>query len=391
MLNFVYDNKTELIFGKGTQHEVGQRLKVFNKKVLLHYGGGSIKRTGLYNDVVKSLKDANVDYVELGGVQPNPVLTKVHEGIELCRKEDVGIILAVGGGSAIDSAKAIALGFGYDGDVWDFYLSKEEPTHTPLPVATILTIPAAGSESSPNTVITNEETRRKLGYGSGKLRPVFSIINPELFCTLPHHQMANGISDMMSHIFERYFTRTLHTDLSDSLCEATLRIIMKNARILNNNLYDYDAWAEIAFCGNIAHNNLLGIGREQDWACHAMEHEMSAIYHVAHGAGLSVITPAWMKHVAPKHREMFLQFAVNVMGIDGSYRSGDTLIREAILRLTNFYKELGLPVTMEELGITAQYFSRMAEQATNVNGTIGSLEKLTMEDVKQIYKLACRS
>ncbi|MDO4410909.1 MAG: iron-containing alcohol dehydrogenase [Akkermansia sp.] len=391
MLNFVYDNKTELIFGKGTQHEVGQRLKVFNKKVLLHYGGGSIKRTGLYNDVVKSLKDAHVDYVELGGVQPNPVLTKVHEGIELCRKEDVGIILAVGGGSVIDSAKAIALGFGYDGDVWDFYLSKEEPTHTPLPVATILTIPAAGSESSPNTVISNEETRRKLGYGSGKLRPVFSIINPELFCTLPHHQMANGISDMMSHIFERYFTRTLHTDLSDSLCEATLRIIMKNARILNNNLYDYDAWAEIAFCGNIAHNNLLGIGREQDWACHAMEHEMSAIYHVAHGAGLSVITPAWMKYVAPKHREMFLQFAVNVMGIDGSYRSGDTLIREAILRLTNFYKELGLPVTMEELGITAQYFSRMAEQATNVDGTIGSLEKLTMEDVKQIYKLACRS
>lgn len=208
-------------------------------------------------------------------------------------------MLAVGGGSVIDSAKAIALGVPYSGDVWDLYLSKKQPDFEPLPVATVLTIPAAGSESSPNTVITNEETRRKLGYGAPTLRPVFSIINPELFFTLPHRQMANGVSDMMSHIFERYFTRTLHTDLSDGLCEATLRTIMRNARILNGNLNDYDAWAEIAFSGNIAHNNLLGVGREQDWACHAMEHELSALYHVDHGAGLAVVTPAWMKYVSP--------------------------------------------------------------------------------------------
>lgn len=220
----------------------------------------------------------------------------------------------------------------------------------------MLTIPAAGSESSPNTVITNEETRRKLGYGAPALRPVFSIINPELFFTLPHRQMANGVSDMMSHIFERYFTRTLHTDLSDGLCEATLRTIMRNARILNGNLHDYDAWAEIAFSGNIAHNNLLGVGREQDWACHAMEHELSALYHVDHGAGLAVVTPAWMKYVSPRHRDMFLQFSLNVMRVEGSCRETETIIREGIARLEGFYRELGLPTSMEELGIRPEDF-----------------------------------
>ena len=271
MLNFIYDNKTTLIFGKGTQHEAGRLLKPFGKKILLHYGGGSIRRSGLYDSITASLKAAGVEYEELGGVQPNPTLPLVYEGIRLCREHGLGMVLAVGGGSVIDSSKAIALGVPYGGDVWDLYLSKKQPDFEPLPVATVLTIPAAGSESSPNTVITNEETRRKLGYGAPALRPVFSIINPELFFTLPHRQMANGVSDMMSHIFERYFTRTLHTDLSDGLCEATLRTIMRNARILNGNLHDYDAWAEIAFSGNIAHNNLLGVGREQDWACHAME------------------------------------------------------------------------------------------------------------------------
>ena len=287
MLNFVYDNKTTLIFGKGTHHETGTLLKPLGKKILLHYGSGSIRRSGLYDAVTASLKAAGVEYEELGGVQANPTLPLVYEGIRLCREHGLGLVLAVGGGSVIDSAKAIALGVPHEGDVWELYLSKKQPQSDPLPVATVLTIPAAGSESSPNTVITNEETRRKLGYGSPKLRPVFSIINPELFFTLPHRQMANGISDMMSHIFERYFTKTLHTDLSDSLCEATLRTIMKNARILNGNLNDYNAWAEIAFSGNIAHNNLLGVGREQDWGCHAMEHELSALYHVDHGAGLA--------------------------------------------------------------------------------------------------------
>lgn len=390
MLNFIYDNKTTLVFGKGTQHEAGRLLKPFGKKVLLHYGGGSIKRSGLYDAVTASLKAAGVEYRELGGVQPNPTLPLVHEGIRLCREYGLGMVLAVGGGSVIDSAKAIALGVPYGGDVWELYLSKGRPEVEPLPVATVLTIPAAGSESSPNTVITNEETKRKLGYGTPQLRPVFSIINPELFFTLPRRQMANGASDMMSHIFERYFTRTLHTDLSDGLCEATLRTIMRNARLLNGNLHDYDAWAEIAFSGNIAHNNLLGVGREQDWACHAMEHELSALYHVDHGAGLAVVTPAWMKYVSPKYRDMFVQFAVNVMGVEGSYREPDSIIREGIARLEGFYKELGLPTTMEELGIRPEDFPLMAEQAISVRGPIGGLERLDAGDVRNIYRLACR-
>ena len=389
MLNFVYDNKTTLIFGNGTQHEAGALLKPFGKKVLLHYGGGSIRRSGLYDAVTASLKAAGVEYEELGGVQPNPTLPLVYEGIRLCREHGLGLVLAVGGGSVIDSAKAIALGVPHEGDVWDLYLSKQQPQADPLPVATVLTIPAAGSESSPNTVITNEETRRKLGYGSPKLRPVFSIINPELFFTLPHHQMANGVSDMMSHIFERYFTRTLHTDLSDGLCETTLRTIMRNARILNGNLHDYDAWAEIAFSGNLAHNNLLGVGREQDWGCHAMEHELSALYHVDHGAGLAVVTPAWMKYVSPKHQGMFAQFAVKVMGVEGSFREPEALIREGISRLERFYRELGLPTAMEELNIKSGDFPLMAEQAISVRGPIGGLEQLDARDVQAIYRLAC--
>ena len=332
-----------------------------------------------------------MEYEELGGVQPNPTLPLVYEGIRLCREHGLGMVLAVGGGSVIDSAKAIALGVPYGGDVWDLYLSKKQPDFEPLPVATVLTIPAAGSESSPNTVITNEETRRKLGYGAPALRPVFSIINPELFFTLPHRQMANGVSDMMSHIFERYFTRTLHTDLSDGLCEATLRTIMRNARILNGNLHDYDAWAEIAFSGNIAHNNLLGVGREQDWACHAMEHELSALYHVDHGAGLAVVTPAWMKYVSPRHRDMFLQFSLNVMCVEGSCRETETIIREGIARLERFYRELGLPTSMEELGIRPEDFPLMAEQAISVRGPVGGLERLDAEDVRNIYRLACRN
>lgn len=389
MLNFVYDNKTTLIFGKETQHEIGTLLKRFDKKVLLLYGGGSIKNSGLYDDVTESLKSSVIEYMELGGVHPNPTLPLVYEGIRLCREHGLEFILAVGGGSVIDSAKAIALGVPYNGDVWELYLTKQQPQTEPLQVATILTIPAAGSESSPNTVITNEETRRKLGYKSPKLRPVFSIINPELFFTLPHYQMANGVCDMMSHIFERYFTRTLHTDLSDSLCEATLRTIIKNAKILNKDLNNYDAWAEIAFSGNLAHNNLLGVGREQDWACHALEHELSALYNVDHGAGLSVITPAWMKYVSPKHQGIFIQFAVNVMGVKSSYREPDSIISEGISRLKLFYQELGLPITMEELNIDPMDFPLMAEQAVQVRGTLGNLEKLSVEDAIAVYGGAC--
>ena len=391
MLNYDFQSPTRILFGRGTQSQIGGLLKPISSKVLLHYGSSSIKKSGLYDQVVASLKAAQVDFVELGGVVPNPRLSLVHEGIALCKKENVDLILAVGGGSAIDSAKAIAMGVYYDGDIWEVY-EQAKPVAKALPVATILTIPAAGSEASPSTVITNEAKTMKLGYGNNLLRPVISILNPELFTTLPKNQIANGVADMMSHIFERYFTNTTHTDLTDSLCEATLKTIVKNAPIVSDNPSDYDAWCEVGFSGMVAHNDLLGLGREQDWACHGMEHELSAIYDVAHGAGLAVLTPAWMKYVYKTNRNMFVQFAVNVMGVQGSYRDPDAIVLEGISRLQTFYRRIGLPQTLQELGIDEANLELMAKKATGEaygkEHGLGGLKKLYWQDVLEIYKLA---
>lgn len=301
------------------------------------------------------------------------------------------MILAVGGGSVIDSAKAIAMGVCCEGDVWELY-EQQKPITKALPVATILTIPAAGSESSNGTVVTNEEKQMKLGYGSVHLRPLLSVMNPELFFTLPKNQIANGVADMMSHIFERYFTNTVHTDLTDGLCETTLRTIMKNAVRVFSDVRDYDAWCQVGFGGTIAHNDLLGLGREQDWACHGMEHELSAIYDVAHGAGLAVLTPAWMQYVYKTNANMFVQFAVNVMGVEGSYRDPDAIVMEGIARLRGFYKKMGLPSTLSELGIDESKLEVMAKKATGetygAEQPLGNLKKLYWQDVLEIYKLA---
>ena len=386
MINFEYENKTKLIFGKGKHKEIGSLIKPYSNKILLHYGGGSIKRSGVYDEVIASLKAENIEIIELAGVKPNPRLTLVREGIELCRKNDINFILAVGGGSVIDSAKSIAMGVSYPGDVWELFETKKQPISA-LNVGTILTIPAAGSESSANAVITNEEKQLKIGYGSKLLKPVFSVINPEICLTLPHNQMANGVSDMMSHIMERYFTNTLHTDVIDGLSESTLRTIMKNARILNKNLRNYDAWAEICLGGNIAHNGLLGLGRDQDWACHAMEHELSAIYDIPHGAGLAVLTPAWMRYVYHDNINMFLQFAVNVMGVEGGFREQEQIVIEGINRLEAFYKELNLPTTLAEVNIDKTNLEIMAKKAAG-NRIIGGLKILKWKDVLNIYQLA---
>ena len=391
MLNFDLYMPARIVFGRDNQSRIGELLKPHAKKALLHYGGGSIKRSGLYDTVVKSLNDAGIAFVELGGVVPNPRLSLVHEGIELCRRENVDLILAVGGGSAIDSAKAIAMGVYYDGDVWEIY-NAGKPIEKALPVAVVLTIPAAGSESSGDTVITNEETGRKYGYGSPKLRPLISVMNPELFFTLPKDQIANGVADMMSHIFERYFTNTTHVDLTDALCEATLRTILSNAPRLMEDPHDYDAWAEIGFAGTVAHNGLLGMGREQDWACHAMEHELSAAYDVAHGAGLAVLTPAWMKYVHKDNLDMFVQFAVNVMGVDKGFRAKEEVIREGIARLQNFYRVMGLPQALTELGIDESRHEEMAKKCTEIyygeEYKVGGLKKLGWQDVLNIYTIA---
>lgn len=390
MLNFDMHLPTRIIFGKDTQKEIGSLIKPYTKKALLHYGGNSIKKSGLYNQVVSSLKENNIEFVELGGVVPNPRLSMAEEGAELCKKEGVDLILAVGGGSVIDSAKAIAIGACND-DIWKFYEEGGE-IKAALPVATILTIPAAGSESSPHTVITNEEKQIKKGYGSNYLKPVISIVNPELFFTLPKNQIANGVADMMSHIFERYFTNTTDTDLTDGLCETTLKTIMKNALIVSQNPENYDAWCQVGFGGTIAHNDILGLGRAQDWACHDMEHELSAIYDIAHGAGLAILTPAWMQYVYKTNINMFVQFAVNVMGVEGSYRAPDAIVAEGISKLREFYKKMGLPATLTEIGIEESKFELMAKKATGEaygkEHSIGGLKKLNWQDVQEIYKLA---
>lgn len=389
MLNFDFCSPARILFGKGEEKRIGELLKPHAAKVLLHYGGGSIKKSGLYDIVTASLKESGLSYVELGGVKPNPRLSLVREGIALCRRENVDLILAVGGGSAIDSAKAIAMGVYYDGDIWEVY-EGGKGIEKALPVATILTIPAAGSESSGDTVITNEEKQLKYGYGSRLLRPLLSIIDPELFFTLPKEQLAYGVADMMSHVFERYFTNTTHTDLTDGLCEATLKTLMKNALLANKNMRDYDAWSELGFAGTVAHNGLVGMGRAQDWACHGMEHELSAIYDVAHGAGLAVLTPGWMQYVYKDNVGMFVQFAMNVMGVEGSYRDSDAIVQEGIARLREFFVKLGLPATLSGLGIGEDRLEEMAKKATGAafgdEHPIGGLKKLYWQDVLEIYR-----
>ena len=390
MENFDYCNPTRIVFGRGVRTQVGELVKPHADRVLLHYGSGSIKRNGLYDAIAASLKAAGVAYVELGGVVPNPRLSLVREGIALCRRERIGFVLAVGGGSVIDSAKAIAMGAPHKGDVWKLF-AEGTPVEQSLKVGTVLTIPAAGSESSPNTVITNEEEGLKLGYGAQVLRPVFSILDPELCLTLPPEQLANGVSDMMSHIFERYFSNTPHVDLTDALCEATLRTIMKHARRLRASPQDADAWAQIVFSGYVAHKGLLGLGRQQDWACHGMEHELSALYDVAHGAGLAVLTPAWMEYVFRDNVPLFVQFAVNVMGVEGGFREPEAVAQEGIRRLRGFYKEMGLPSTLEGLGIGADKLELMAKKATKIafgaQRPLGGLRKLGWQDVLAIYRV----
>ena len=390
MENFDYCNPTRIVFGRGVRTQVGEMVKPHADRVLLHYGSGSIKRNGLYDAIAASLKAAGVAYVELGGVVPNPRLSLVREGIALCRRERIGFVLAVGGGSVIDSAKAIAMGAPHKGDVWKLFV-EGTPVEQALKVGTVLTIPAAGSESSPNTVITNEEEGLKLGYGAQVLRPVFSILDPDLCLTLPPEQLANGVSDMMSHIFERYFSNTPHVDLTDALCEATLRTIMKHARRLRASPQDADAWAQIVFSGYVAHKGLLGLGRQQDWACHGMEHELSALYDVAHGAGLAVLTPAWMEYVFRDNVPLFVQFAVNVMGVEGGFREPEAVAQEGIRRLRGFYKEMGLPSTLEGLGIGADKLELMAKKATKIafgaQRPLGGLRKLGWQDVLAIYRV----
>jgi len=386
MNNFTFQNTTRILFGKGTEYSVGSEIKKYAGKVLLHYGGGSIKKSGLYDKVVRSLKEAGVEYAELGGVKPNPRLSLIYEGIELCKKNDIGFILAVGGGSVIDSAKGIAVGVCYNGDVWDLYMNKDRASQA-LPIGVILTIPAAGSESSGASVVTKEEGQLKRAIGYDFLRPQFSILNPELCFTLPAYQVACGAADIMAHVMERYFTNTTDVEFTDRLCEATLVTIINNVPRVLKNLNDYDAFAEVLWAGTIAHNDLLGTGREEDWSSHNIEHELSGIYDIAHGAGLAVIFPAWMKYVYKVNMNRFVQFAVRVWKVEQDFANPERTILEGIARLESFFRSIGLPVRLSEAGINEDRFEEMAQKAVGT-GTMGNFMKLGKDDIVNIYRLA---
>lgn len=388
MQNFTFKNATKIIFGRETEKTVGAEIKEYADKVLFVYGGGSIKKSGLYDKVVKSLNENDIKFVELAGVKPNPRLELVREGIKLCRDNDIKFILSVGGGSAGDTAKAIAVGVPYEGDVWDFYLGKSKVKET-LPVGIILTLPATGTESSTSSVITNEDGLYKKGLGSELLRPVFSILNPELTVTLPAYQTASGASDIMAHLMERYFTNVTNVDFTDRMIEASLKSIIYNVPIVLEDPNNYDARAEIMWAGTIAHNGLLSTGRIGDWGSHAIEHELSAIYDIAHGAGLSIIFPAWMKYVYKHNVNKFVQFAVRVWDVDLTFDSPEAIALEGIRRMTEFFKKIGLPVTLNDANIPYDKIEEMADKCTSSGTkTTGNFVKLSKTDVINIYNLA---
>lgn len=387
MNNFNFYSPTFFEFGKDTETKTGKLVARFGgKKVLVHYGSGSVVRSGLLARVTKSLEEAGIQYVELGGVVPNPRSGLVYEGIELCRKEGVDFILAVGGGSAIDSAKAIAIGVPYEGDFWDFYQGR--PIKEALPVATILTLAAAGSEASNSSVITHEIGNMKRGTGSNLIRPVFSILNPELTTTLPPYQTSCGATDMFAHVLERYFTNTKDVEITDRICEAIMLTIINETPKALADPTDYQARANIMWAGMVAHNDICGVGREQDWATHTLEHELSALYDVAHGAGLAVMFPAWMKYNMKQDVNRFAQFAVRVFGCEMDFQNPERTAKEGIAKFEQFLLSIGMPIRFKELGAKAEDIPTLIEMLKMNDRAIGNFVKLSREDVEAIYKLA---
>ncbi len=391
MNNFSFYSPTFFEFGQNTELKAGSLVKKFGgKKVLVHYGSGSVVRSGLLNRVLQSLDNENIKHIELGGVVPNPRSGLVYEGIELCRKEQVDFILAIGGGSAIDSAKAIAIGVPYPNDFWDFYSGKARIKEA-LPIATILTLSAAGSEASASSVITHEIGNVKRGTLSNLIRPVFSILNPQLTTTLPAFQTACGATDMFAHILERYFTNTQNVEVTDRMCEAVMLSIVKETPKVIADPNDYNARANLMWAGMVAHNDLLGVGREQDWASHQLEHELSALYDVAHGAGLAVIFPAWMKYVMQHDVMRFAQFATRVFGCQMDFHNPEKTAREGIRKFEEFLLSIGMPIRFNALGAKKDDISiliKMLKLNERPGNTIGYFVKLTENDIEAIYYLA---
>ena len=390
MNGFNFFSPTEFGFGKGRENECGEFVKKYGgSKVLIHYGGQSAVKSGLLDRVKASLDKSGIYWCELGGVKPNPRDTLVYQGIELCRSEKVDLILAVGGGSVIDSAKAIAMGVPYEGDFWDFYSGKRP--EKALPVATVLTIAAAGSEGSGDSVITKEDGMLKRGAGGDCLRPRFSIMDPELTQTLPAYQTACGATDIMAHVFERYFTNTPEVEITDRLCEAVLLTMVKETPRVIADPNNYEARANIMWAGTVAHTNIVGVGRDQDWNSHGIEHELSALYDCAHGAGLAVIMPAWMEFVYKHNIMRFCQMATRVFGCNMDFENPENTALAGIRAFRTFLRGIGMPINFAELGAKEEDIPVLVEKFGLGYGLTWGFVRLSSADIAEIYRIAARA
>ena len=391
MKNFTFYNPTRIIFGKGSIDKVGSLSKGYGSSVLLHYGGGSIKKNGIYDQVIASLKAEGLSVTELGGVVPNPRLSLVREGIELCRKAQVDIIIAVGGGSVIDSAKAIAFGVKLSDseDIWDdYYMNSACDVREKLPVGVVLTIPAAGSESSISSVLTDWEKNLKRAVNCEALMPEFAIMDPETNYSLPAYQSACGAADILAHLMERYFTQERFNDLSDRFLESAMRNVIAYAPLVLKHPQEYRYRAELMWTGTLAHNGLLDRGRIGDWASHAIEHELSGQYDIAHGAGLTIILPAWMRYVYTQNIDRFVQFANRVWDVSLTLDDKHTIVELTIDRMEAFFRSLGLPVRLSDAGIGNERIKKMAANAMIGRKSIGMFMPLLESDIEKILKLA---
>ncbi|NMD69046.1 iron-containing alcohol dehydrogenase [Bacillus sp. DNRA2] len=384
MDNFSFFNPTKLIFGQGQLNQLSVEIPRFGSKVLLVYGGGSIKKSGLYDQTIAILEKIGATVFELSGVEPNPRITTVTKGVEICKNEGIEFLLAVGGGSVIDCTKAIAAGAKYDGDAWDIVTKKAQVTEA-LPFGTVLTLAATGSEMNGTSVITNWETQEKYGWGSPFTYPKFSILDPVHTYTVPKNQTIYGIVDMMSHVFEHYFHLTEETHFQDRMCESLLVTVMETAPKLLANLESYEHRATILYCGTMALNGMLNMGYRGDWATHNLEHAVSAVYDIPHGGGLAILFPNWMKHSLSVKPERFAQLAERVFGIDPSGKSTEEIAILGIEKLREFWKSIGAPARLADYDIDDSKLELMADRAM-ANGEFGNFKRLNREDVLTIYR-----
>lgn len=393
MLNFSYFLPTKVIFGKDTQHQVGEEIKKRGgTRVLVHYAANAQWAEPLLKEIYASLATAGVSYVSLGGVVPNPRLSLIREGIDLGKKEKVDFILAVGGGSVIDSAKGIGYGLTdeEEGDVWDFYTRKRTPKNC-MPVGVVLTLAGTGSETSDGSVVTNEDGWLKRDVGTDYARPRFAIMNPELTYSLPAYQTASSSTDIIMHAMERYFTQVDHVELSDRLCESVMKTVMHHLPILLKDPKNYDSRAEIMWTATVCHNGLLTAGRKGDWASHNIEHELGGMFDVAHGAGLCAVWGSWARYVYEENVMRFAQFAVNVMGCTMDFQHPEVTALEGIEAMENFFRLVKMPTSIHEMGIdlTEENIKTLAAKCSN-NGTrtVGAFKVLKQDDMEAIYRLA---